>query len=81
LNVEQLQNLQRFTKRLPAGAEDATIKATSDGGVEFSAKVPGRVPGSYATYTKLVNGDGVTTGYFKTTIAPDGSTVHVKDKM
>lgn len=37
-------------------------------------------PGSYATYTKVVNSDGKTIGFYKTTYAPDGSIVHVKVK-
>lgn len=43
--------------------------------------VPGRVPGSYAVYTKTVAEDGTTIGYTKTTVTPDGSIAHVKDKM
>lgn len=40
-----------------------------------------RVPGSYATYTKVVDDGRVTTDYYKTTVAPDGSIVHVKIKF
>jgi hypothetical protein len=78
---QQLSNYRRFAKKLPAGAEDPVIVQRADGSVEFAADVPGRVPGSYATYTKIVDENGVTTSYYKTTVAPDGSIVHVKIKF
>lgn len=45
------------------------------------AKVPGRVPGSYANYTKTINVSGETIAYTKTTVVPDGSIAHVKNKL
>ncbi len=76
-----LSNYNRFVKNLPAAAETPTITKLADGALEFSAKVPAaNIPGSYATYTKIVGPDGVTTSFIKTTIAPDGSIVHVKVK-
>jgi hypothetical protein len=81
LTPVQQNNLQRYVKRLPAGAEQANIIRLSDGSVEFSAKVPGRVPGSYAVYTKTVDSVGDTVSYTKTTYAPDGEIVHRKDKF
>lgn len=53
----------------------------SDGSVEFSSDVPGRVPGSYAQYTKVVNSSGETIGYTKTTFGPSGEIVSVKEKF
>ncbi|MEP6696066.1 MAG: hypothetical protein ABJA34_04205 [Pseudonocardiales bacterium] len=81
LSESQLSNLSRFVKKLPAGAEDPVITRGADGAVEYAATVPGRVPGSSATYTKLVDRNGVTTSYYKTTVAPDGTVVHVKIKF
>jgi hypothetical protein len=52
-----------------------------NGEVQFEARVPGKVPGSYANYTKTVDASGKTVGYTKTTVVPDGSIAHVKDKM
>lgn len=70
-----------FVKNLPAAAETPTITNLADGALEFSAKVPAAsIPGSYATYTKVVGPDGVTTSFIKTTIAPDGSVVSAKVK-
>jgi hypothetical protein len=43
--------------------------------------MPGRVPGSYATYTKVEDSIGNTVDYTKTTVAPDGTIGHVKDKL
>lgn len=81
LTAQQLSNYRRYAKKLPAGAEDPVIVRQADGSVEFAADVPGRVPGSYATYTKVVDENGVTTSYVKTTVAPDGSVVHTKIKF
>lgn len=81
LNATQLTNLARYTKKLPAGAEETAISRAADGAVQFETKVPGRVPGSYALYTKTVDEAGTTIGYTKTTIAPDGSVVSVKNKL
>jgi hypothetical protein len=81
LSGAQADNLRRYKKRLPAGAGDVTITGDKDGSVDFEARVPGRVPGSYAIYTKTIGPDGTTIGYEKTTFLPDGSIAHVKDKM
>ena len=81
LTPEQLKNLNRYEKKLPAGAESTVITRGANGAVQFEAKVPGRVPGSYANYMKTVDLAGNTIGYTKTTIVPDGSVAHVKDKM
>jgi hypothetical protein len=68
-------------KETPASAEETKITQLDDGSLQFEAKVPGRVPGSSATYTKIVAEDGTTVGHTKTTTLPDGSIAHVKDKM
>lgn len=81
LNPAQLSNLTRYTKKLPAGAEPTIITRGADGAVRLSTKVPGRVPGSHATYDKVVDSSGTTIGYTKTTVAPDGTIVHIKDKL
>lgn len=81
LNPSQLSNFTRYAKKLPAGAEPTIITRGADGAVQLSTKVPGRVPGSYATYDKVVDATGTTIGYTKTTVAPDGTIVHIKDKL
>lgn len=81
LNPAQLANLGRYTSKLPAAAEETVITAGENGVVTFTTRVPGRVPGSYATYAKTVDEAGTTIGYVKTTIAPDGTVVSVKDKL
>ena len=81
LTGSTLSNYNRFVKNLPAAAEQPTITSLPGGGFEFSANVPAsNIPGSYATYAKVVDADGVTTSFIKTTIAPDGSVVSVKVK-
>jgi hypothetical protein len=81
LNPEQRTNLARYMKKLPAGAEETTVARGEGGALQFSANVPGRVPGSYAIYTKTVDAAGITAGYAKTTVAPDGAIVHIKVKL
>ncbi|WP_167347482.1 RHS repeat-associated core domain-containing protein [Microbacterium hydrocarbonoxydans] len=81
LNPTQLADLNRYTKRLPKGAGETTITQGADGTLKFSAVVPGIVPGSSAIYTKVVDASGKTIGYFKTTVTPDGSIAHIKDKF
>lgn len=81
LNPAQLSNFTRYTKKLQAGAEPTVITRGADGAVQLSTKVPGRAPGSYATYDKVVDASGTTIGYTKTTVAPDGTIVHIKDKL
>lgn len=49
----QASNFARYSKKLPSGAQDPVITRGANGSVQFSADVPGRVPGSYATYTKV----------------------------
>ncbi len=82
LSGSTLSNYNRFVKNLPAAAETPTITKLPGGAIEFSAKVPAtNIPGSYATYTKVVGPDGVTTSFIKTTVAPNGSIVSVKQKF
>jgi hypothetical protein len=81
LSPSQQSNLNRYVKKLPSGAEEPSITQLDDGSVQFETKVPGRVPGSYALYTKTVGEDGTTIGYTKTTVTPDGSIAHIKDKL
>lgn len=81
LSSAQLSNYARYLKGLPKGADYPTITRLPDGSTQFSSDVPAtNIPGSYATYTKVVGKDGSTITYYKTTIAPDGSTVSVKVK-
>ena len=81
LTPQQLANYTRYLKKLPSGAQDHAIEDLGNGAVRCTARVPGRVPGSHAVYEKVIDSNGVTTAYRKTTVAPDGSIVHVKDKL
>ncbi len=81
LNPAQLANLSRHTKRMPTGAEATVVTRGADGAIHLTTKVPGRVPGSYAIYEKVVDVSGKTIGVTKTTFAPDGTIIHVKDKL
>jgi hypothetical protein len=81
LTPPQVLNLNRFEKKLPRGAEPTVIAREANGIVHLTSKVPGRVPGSFAVYEKIIDAFGVTIGYTKTTVAPDGTTIHIKDKL
>jgi len=81
LNLGQLRSLQRFEKKLPRGAGPTTIRDLPLGGKAFQAEVPGRIPGFKAIYEKQVDAAGNTILYTKTTVASDGSIVHVKQKF
>ncbi len=80
LNDAQASNFKRFEKKLPAVSEQATLHSVNNG-VAFKGEVPGRVPGSKAVYEKVVDADGNSLTYTKTTYTPDGSIVHIKDKI
>lgn len=80
LTASQSSNLARFERRVPVGNLGVKVDSLG-GGVVFSATVPGKVPGSSAVYQKTVDSAGQTTGYLKTMFAPDGSVVHIKDKI
>ena len=57
------------------------ITRGADGRIHLTTRVPGRVPGSYAVYEKVVDAAGKTIDVTKTTFAPDGTIVHIKNKL
>jgi hypothetical protein len=82
LTTEQLKNIARFEKKLPANAKNSiTTQSLPNGGVAAQATSPGKVPGSSAVYEKQVDVSGNTIQYTKTTYDPAGNIVHVKDKI
>jgi hypothetical protein len=67
---------------MPQAAGPTTIRELPGGGKAFQSTVPSaNIPGSYAVYEKQIDAYGVTLEFNKTTYAPDGSIVHVKDKI
>jgi hypothetical protein len=80
LSPGQTVSLARFTKKLPSGNTGITVDHLGTQ-VIFTSEVPGIVPGSSAVYQKVVDPSGQTTIYVKTTLAPDGHTIHIKDKL
>ncbi|WP_207958391.1 hypothetical protein, partial [Streptomyces sp. YIM 98790] len=74
------KSLTGFMKKSPGDAEIPEIIRLPEGGAEFSYKVPGRVPGSFAIYRKRVDAEGVTELAYKTTWLPDGTIAHIKFK-
>ena len=74
-------NFKRFMNKVPANSKSsATFKQLHNGNYLFEATSPGSVPGSKAVYQKWVNPEGKTFKMLKTTISPDGKTIHVKSK-
>lgn len=80
LSEAQIANVARFTSKLPSGNTGVAIDKLGDG-ILLTSAVPGRVPGSSAVYQKAIDAAGTTTGYWKTTFAPNGSVVHTKIKF
>lgn len=80
--AEQLANLARFEKKLPANATPTKIFDLPNGGKAFQADSASRnIPGSFAQYEKQVDAAGNTLQYTKTTFGPNGEIIHVKDKI
>jgi len=80
--ADQLKNIGRFEKKLPANAKDSlAVKPLPNNGVAVQATSPGRAPGSSAVYEKQIDEAGTTIQYTKTTYDPAGNIVHVKDKL
>lgn len=81
LNPAQLANYNRYVKKLPAKAEPTQIEVLADGGIRMSSRVPANnIPGSYAEYIKIVDGNGNTVQYVKNTYDASGKIVHSKVK-
>lgn len=81
LNSKQLANFNRFQKRLPRQATSIRIYNLPSEGKAFQADVPAKnIIGSYAIYEKQIDAEGITLSYTKTTYAPDGTIIHVKQK-
>ena len=68
--------------RVPANARGSmTVSKAGIGLYKIEATSLGRVPGSRAVYTKIVNNKGETMQMYKTTYDNKGNIPHVKDKM
>ncbi|MGW4422947.1 polymorphic toxin-type HINT domain-containing protein [Streptosporangium sp. NPDC004631] len=81
LNDARAMNYKRFASKLTKYRDNIEITLYGTGNVKFEVRVSGRAPGSYAIYRKIVDVNGKTLSVQKVTIAPDGSVVHIKDKM
>jgi gamma-glutamyltranspeptidase len=82
LTAEQLKNIGRFEKKLPANAKESlSVRSLPNDGVVVQGTSPGRVPGSSAVYEKQIDAAGNTIQATKTTYDPFGNIVHVKDKL
>jgi hypothetical protein len=81
LNARQARNYNRFLKKFSKDLPEPEIRQLPDGNLSYTTTVPGRVPGSYAEYTKIVDEAGNTIDVVKTTYGPDGKIIHIKDKF
>lgn len=79
LSEAQAASLTRFEKKFSAANRGAEVSQTGKT-VTFTNEVPGKVPGSKAVYEKSVDASGTTTSVKKTTVAPNGQVIHVKEK-
>lgn len=80
LNQAQRANVNRFIKKAPANSLKPVIRRLNNNEIEVSITSPGKVHGSKAVYTKVVNSSGKTTNMYKTTYDPQGNVVHIKPK-
>ncbi len=81
LSETQAYNLRRFDKKLPKAAGEIQIIKGRNGIRIFRSDVPARnIPNSFARYEKIVDAEGNTLSYTKTTFAPNGDVVHIKIK-
>lgn len=82
LNASQTENFARFLKKIPANSRNSVkISKLPNGHTKFTATSPGKVRGSKAIYEKIVDSQGRTVGYTKTTYDQFGNRVHIKDKI
>ncbi len=82
LNPAQQSNVKRALDRTPKiDRSSLQIVRLKDGGIKITIRVAGKVPGSSATYVKIIDRNGKTVGPVKKiTRAPDGKIVHIKEK-
>jgi hypothetical protein len=73
-------NTKRYFQKTSNKYTNYSVEKLSNGTYKLSMTKPGNVPGSYAVYEKTVDSAGVTINMTKTTVAPDGSIIHIKDK-
>jgi hypothetical protein len=82
LNESQEQNYKNYVKKLPSAHGEVTIIQLPDGDVKLNSSVPAsNIPGSYADYTKVINGEGETQSYIKYTYDENGQLSEVKIKF
>jgi RHS repeat-associated protein len=75
------QSGERFFKKAPKASENFRTEKQPDGSTKYSYDTRGKVPGSKATYEKIVDKNGNTVSVTKTTVDPKGAIVHVKHKL
>ena len=82
LNTQQSENLARFLKKIPVNSRNSVkISKLPNGDIKYTAISPGKVPGSKAIYEKIIDSQGRTIGYKKTTYDQHGNIVHIKNKI
>lgn len=77
----KIQNqLKRTAKRMSSLDVDIVVTEHDNGLIVLSYKKPGKVPGSYAIYYKIIFKDGTIRSVFKDTYDNHGKFVHRKIK-
>lgn len=81
LGASHVNSLKSFLGKIPSNSiGNVSIHTTKEMSV-FTTYSVGKVPGSYAVYTKVVDASGKTIGHSKKTYDDLGRLVHNKDKM
>ncbi|CAM1364346.1 S8 family serine peptidase [Tenacibaculum xiamenense] len=83
LNNKQLDNFNRFKKKIPSNAkENINIRDLPNRGKVFEATSSAKnIPGSKAIYQKQINQSGKTLQYYKTTYDKNNKIIHSKNKI
>lgn len=78
-------NIQSSVKSFYKGASNKytnfAVDSIPKGNYVAQMTKPGNVPGSYATYSKVISPYGTTLDAYKNTFSPTGSLIHTKPKL
>ncbi|WP_164754907.1 MULTISPECIES: RHS repeat protein [unclassified Mesorhizobium] len=81
LSSSQLSSFKNYMGKVPSNSTENVSISVQKGTATFTTVSPGKVPGSYATYEKVVDMNGKTLSYSKKVFDPLGGLVSNKDKL
>ncbi|MER8409358.1 hypothetical protein NKH16_32765 [Mesorhizobium sp. M1307] len=83
MTVAQRKSLKEFVGKAVSNSKNnmSVLIDPSTGNATFNTVSPGKVPGSYATYEKVVTPDGKSAKFSKKVFDPYGNLISDKDKL